>query len=49
MGEANYFLISFFEHRDAIEVELESRQVRENRVRKPYGCNSVDLKTVYHC
>ncbi len=49
MGEANYFVISFFEHGDAVEVKLESRQVRENRVRKAYSCDSVDLGTVYHC
>jgi hypothetical protein len=39
-----HFLISIFEHANAIEDKLNSREVRENRVRKPYGWNSVELK-----
>lgn len=46
MGETNYFLISFFEHRDAVEVEFERREIRENRVRKPYRRDSIELETV---
>ncbi len=42
---ASYFLISFFEHGDAVKIKSESREVRENRVRKTYGRNNVQLET----
>jgi len=42
-GKKNYFFISLFKHANPVDVELESREVRENRVRKPYGWDSVEL------
>jgi hypothetical protein len=42
----DYFLISFFEHRNAVKVKLESGQVRENWVRIPYGWDGVELEKV---
>jgi hypothetical protein len=44
-GKAKYFLISFFEHANAIEVKLESGKVREKRARKSYGWDSIELGT----
>jgi hypothetical protein len=41
----NYLFISLFEHANAIEVKLESGNVRENRVRKPYRWDSIKLGT----
>jgi hypothetical protein len=44
-GKANHFLISLFEHADAIEDKLESGKVRENRVRKSYSWDGIELET----
>jgi hypothetical protein len=45
LGKANHFFVAFFEHTGAIEVELKSGEVRENRVRKPDCWDSVELQT----
>jgi hypothetical protein len=45
-GKGNYFFISIFEHANVIKDKLDSREVRENRVRKPYGWDSVELKHI---
>jgi hypothetical protein len=37
-------LISLFEHANAIKYKLESGKVRQNRVRKPYGWDSIELE-----
>jgi hypothetical protein len=41
----NYFLVSLFEHASAIKDKSESRKVRENRVRKSYSGDGVELET----
>ena len=43
-GKANRFFVAFFEHTNAIEVELKSGEVRENRVRKPHCWDGVELQ-----
>ena len=45
-GKGNYFFISIFEHANVIKDKLDSREVRENWVRKPYGWDSVELKHI---
>jgi hypothetical protein len=40
-----YFLISLFKHAKAVKVKLESGNIRENRIRKPYGWDSIELET----
>jgi hypothetical protein len=42
---ANYFVVALSEHADAIKVELESGEVREDRVREPYGWDGIELRT----
>jgi len=43
--ERHYLLTALFEHAIPIKDKSESRKVRENRVRKPYGWDSVELGT----
>jgi hypothetical protein len=43
--EAKYFLISLFKHANAVKVKLESGKIRENRVGKAYGWDSIELET----
>ena len=45
-GKGNYFLISIFEHANVIKNISDSREVRENRVRKPDGWDNVELKHI---
>jgi hypothetical protein len=40
---ANDLLVAISEHADAIKVELESREVREDRVREAYGWDNIEL------
>jgi hypothetical protein len=42
-----YFVVALSEHADAIKVELESGEVREDRVREPYGWDSIELRTCH--
>jgi hypothetical protein len=42
----DYFLVSLSKHANAVKAKLESRKVRENWVRKPYGRDSVKLASV---
>jgi hypothetical protein len=44
-GNTNYFLVALSEHAEAIEVELESGEVREDRVRESYGWDGIELRT----
>jgi hypothetical protein len=44
-GNTNYFLVALSEHAEAIKVELESGEVREDRVREPYCWDSIELRT----
>jgi hypothetical protein len=39
----NHTLIAFFEHARTIEEKTESREVGENRVRKSYGRDGIEL------
>jgi hypothetical protein len=41
----NYFLIALSDHAPTIKVIFESGKVRENRVRKPYGWDGIELGT----
>jgi len=41
----NYFAISFFEHAIEIKDRSNSREVREDRVRKPDCWDGVELET----
>jgi hypothetical protein len=40
----NYFLITLFEHTNAMKDKFGSREVGENRVRKAYSWDSVELE-----
>jgi hypothetical protein len=44
-GKAIHFFVAFFEHANAIKVELESGEVRENWVRKSHCWDGVELRT----
>ena len=44
-GKVYYFLITLFDHMSTTNVQSESREVRENRVRKSYGWDSIELGT----
>jgi hypothetical protein len=41
----NHLLVALFEHAVAIIVPLESGEIREDRVREPYGWDSIELRT----
>jgi hypothetical protein len=43
--DCNHFLVALFEHAVTIIVPLESGEVREDRVREPYGWDSIELRT----
>jgi hypothetical protein len=42
-GKIDYLLVALFDHANSIEFPFDSRKVRENRVRKSYGRDSVEL------
>jgi hypothetical protein len=44
---ANYFLVSISENANLIVVELDSGEVGDNRVRKPYGWDRIELESCY--
>jgi hypothetical protein len=44
-GKVNYFLIALFDHMPTTKVQSKGGEVRENRVRKPYGWNGIELGT----
>jgi len=41
----DYILVALLEHMATTSVQFESGKVRENRVRKPYGWDGVELAT----
>ena len=41
----DYFLVGLFEQTATIKVHSESGKIRENRVRKPYGWDGIELET----
>jgi hypothetical protein len=44
--KGDYLVVSLSEHANTIEIEFESRKIRENRVRKSYSWNGVELVSV---
>jgi hypothetical protein len=44
-GKVDYFLIALFDHMPTTKVQSDSGEVRENRVRKPYGWDGIELGT----
>jgi hypothetical protein len=42
--KVNYFLIALFDHISTTNVQSESREVRENRVRKSYSWDGIEVR-----